>query len=72
MIACAILVGEMAVLKRDGALGMGDASRRFAAVTLCLAGDGGHVHPVEQMLDGPTATTATWMAIVRGFGSLAG
>ena len=34
-IACAVLVGEMAVLKRDEALGMGDAARRFAAVTLC-------------------------------------
>ena len=33
-IACALLVGEMAVLKRDEAIGMGDASRRFAAVTL--------------------------------------
>lgn len=35
VIACAVPVGEMAVLKRDGAAGMGDASRRFAAVTLC-------------------------------------
>jgi len=35
VIACVILVGEMAVLKRDEALGMGEASRRFAAVTLC-------------------------------------
>lgn len=35
VIACAVLVGEMAVLKRDDAAGMGDASRRFAAVTLC-------------------------------------
>ena len=35
VIACAVLVGEMAVLKRDEAAGMGDASRRFAAVTLC-------------------------------------
>jgi hypothetical protein len=35
VIACAILVGESAVLKRDEALGMGDAARRFAAVTLC-------------------------------------
>ncbi len=34
-IACAVLVGEMAVLKRDDAAGVGDASRRFAAVTLC-------------------------------------
>jgi hypothetical protein len=32
---CSILVAEMAVLKRDEALGMGDAARRFAAVTLC-------------------------------------
>jgi hypothetical protein len=32
---CTILVTEMAVLKRDEALGMGDAARRFAAVTLC-------------------------------------
>ena len=35
VIACAILVGEMAVIKRDAAAGMGDAARRFAAVTLC-------------------------------------
>lgn len=35
VIACAVLVGEMAVLKRDEAVGMGEASRRFAAVTLC-------------------------------------
>jgi hypothetical protein len=35
VIACAILVGEMAVIKRDEPLGLGDASRRFAAVTLC-------------------------------------
>jgi hypothetical protein len=35
VIACVILVGEMAVIKRDEALGMGDAARRFAAVTLC-------------------------------------
>lgn len=35
LIACAILVGEMAVIKRDEAVGMGDAARRFAAVTLC-------------------------------------
>jgi hypothetical protein len=30
-----ILVGETTVLKRDEALGFGDAARRFAAVTLC-------------------------------------
>jgi hypothetical protein len=35
VLVCMILVGEMAVLKRDDALGMGEASRRFAAVTLC-------------------------------------
>ncbi len=35
MIACAVLVGEMAVLKRDEAAGFGEASLRFAAVTLC-------------------------------------
>jgi hypothetical protein len=34
-ILCAVLVGEMAVLRRDDAAGMGEASRRFAAVTLC-------------------------------------
>ena len=34
-IACMILVGEMAVLKRDEARGMGEAARHFAAVTLC-------------------------------------
>jgi hypothetical protein len=32
---CAILVTEMAVLKRADAQGVGDAGRRFAAVTLC-------------------------------------
>lgn len=35
VLAYSILVGEIAVLKRDEALGMGDAARRFAAVTLC-------------------------------------
>jgi hypothetical protein len=35
VIACAILVGEMAVIKRAEAAGMGDAARRFAAVPLC-------------------------------------
>jgi len=30
-----ILVGEATVLKREEALGFGDAARRFAAVTLC-------------------------------------
>jgi hypothetical protein len=35
VLMCSILVAEMAVLKRDEALGMGDAARRFAAVTLC-------------------------------------
>lgn len=35
LIACAILVGELAVIKRGEATGMGDAARRFAAVTLC-------------------------------------
>jgi hypothetical protein len=35
VLAYSILVGVIAVLKRDEALGMGDASRRFAAVTLC-------------------------------------
>jgi hypothetical protein len=35
VLMCTILVAEMAVLKRDGALGMGDGARRFAAVTLC-------------------------------------
>jgi len=35
VIACAILVGQMAVLKHNDALGMGDAARRFSAVTLC-------------------------------------
>ena len=34
-IACMILVGEMAVLKRDEARGMGEAAQHFAAVTLC-------------------------------------
>ena len=34
-IACVILVGTLAVIQRDEALGMGNASRRFAAVTLC-------------------------------------
>jgi hypothetical protein len=35
VIACAILVGEMAVLKLNEAQGTGEAARRFAAVTLC-------------------------------------
>jgi ABC-type multidrug transport system fused ATPase/permease subunit len=35
VIACAILVGQMAVLKHNDALGTGDAARRFSAVTLC-------------------------------------
>jgi hypothetical protein len=35
VLMCTILVTEMAVIKRDEALGMGDAARRFAAVTLC-------------------------------------
>ena len=35
VLAYSILVGEMAVLKRDDAQGTGDAARRFAAVTLC-------------------------------------
>jgi hypothetical protein len=35
VLAFSILVGEEAVLKRDEALGFGDAARRFAAVTLC-------------------------------------
>jgi hypothetical protein len=32
---CSILVAEVTVIRRDDALGMGDAARRFAAVTLC-------------------------------------
>lgn len=35
VLAYSILIGEMAVLKRNDGLGMGDAARRFAAVTLC-------------------------------------
>lgn len=35
LIAFAILVGQLAVIKRAEATGMGDAARRFAAVTLC-------------------------------------
>jgi hypothetical protein len=35
IILCMILVGQLVVLKRNEALGMGDAARRFAAVTLC-------------------------------------
>jgi hypothetical protein len=35
VVACAILVGEMAVIKRAEAVGHGDAARRFAAVPLC-------------------------------------
>ena len=34
VIKCALLTGGMAMLKRDAAAGFGDASRRFAAVTL--------------------------------------
>jgi hypothetical protein len=32
---CSILVAEVTVIGRNDALGMGDAARRFAAVTLC-------------------------------------
>jgi hypothetical protein len=32
---CSILAAQMAVLKQNDALGMGDAARRFAAVSLC-------------------------------------
>lgn len=32
---CSILAAQMAVLKQDDALGMGDAARHFAAVSLC-------------------------------------
>jgi hypothetical protein len=35
VLAYSILIGEMMVLKRDDTQGMGDAGRRFAAVTLC-------------------------------------
>jgi hypothetical protein len=35
IILTVILVAEATVIKRDEALGMGDAARRFAAVTLC-------------------------------------
>ena len=35
VLAYSILIGEMAVLKRDDGLGMGEGARRFAAVTLC-------------------------------------
>ncbi|MFL6547842.1 MAG: hypothetical protein ACJ8OJ_04060 [Povalibacter sp.] len=35
LIACAILVGEMTVIKNNEASGTGDAARHFAAVTLC-------------------------------------
>ena len=31
---CSVLVGEVAIIRRDEASGMGDAARRFAAVTL--------------------------------------
>jgi hypothetical protein len=31
---CSVLVGEVAIIRRDEAEGMGDAARRFAAVTL--------------------------------------
>ena len=34
-ILCAILVGELAVIRAAEAVGKGDAARRFAAVTLC-------------------------------------
>ena len=34
-ILCAILVGELAVIRASEAVGQGDAARRFAAVTLC-------------------------------------
>jgi hypothetical protein len=32
---CSVLVGELTVIQHDEAIGMGDAARRFAAVTLC-------------------------------------
>jgi hypothetical protein len=32
---CSVLAGQMAVLKRADAVGMGDAARRFSAVALC-------------------------------------
>jgi hypothetical protein len=32
---CSILVGSLTAIKRDEALGFGDAARRFSAVTLC-------------------------------------
>ncbi len=35
ILAFSILVGEEAVLRRNEAVGFGDAARRFAAVTLC-------------------------------------
>jgi hypothetical protein len=35
LISCGILVGQMAVIKHNEALGSGDAARRFAAVALC-------------------------------------
>jgi hypothetical protein len=35
VLMCSILVAQMMVLKREDALGHGDAARRFAAVTLC-------------------------------------
>lgn len=35
VLMCSVIVGELTVIKRDAALGMGDAARRFAAVTLC-------------------------------------
>lgn len=35
VIACAILAGQMEVLKHNDALGTGDAARHFSAVTLC-------------------------------------
>jgi len=35
VLMCSILIAQMMVLKREDALGHGDAARRFAAVTLC-------------------------------------
>jgi hypothetical protein len=35
LLMCSILVTQSVVLSRDETLGMGDAARRFAAVTLC-------------------------------------
>jgi hypothetical protein len=73
VLLCTILVTEMAVLKRDAALGMGDAARRFAAVTLCAWPLMAGIFTLAIInVRRPFAATSTWLAIAQGFEKLAG